>query len=329
MCPVAYQPPSDLYAILGVPPDASDEEIGRAFRRLARQHHPDLPGGEEERFRDLKDAYDTLGDPRRRARYDAARARPGAGTQIPVTRRPPPRRPPPAHAGEVELTLGFEEAVLGATVRLEVPAARECGACGATGLSEPAACASCGGEGRTVQLAGQFAIKRVCDDCGGTGVLAPAGCPGCGGAGWLASSRVVSVRVPPGIGDGARLRVAPGGEGAGEVYARVTVSPHKWFSRRGGDLHLRVPVSLAEAVLGARFQVPTIEGGRAWLEVPPATADGTELRIGGRGVPGSPPGDLVATIRVVPPGEISEELRQALAAACPPPAREWEHPSQG
>lgn len=329
MWPVAYEPGSDLYSILGVSPDTPDAEIGRAFRRLARRYHPDSTSGQEQRFRDVKQAYETLGDPRRRADYDALRGGgPGQGVRIPVNRDSPRREAPPAPS-EVDLPLSFADAVLGATVRVEVPAAAECPGCVATGEAPAARCQRCGGDGRTVHMTGQFTLKRICDDCSGTG-LRPAGqCAQCAGRGWLVGARSVAVRIPAGIADGARLRLPPGPAGGTEVFARVAVRPHRWFVRRHADLVIDVPLSVAEAMLGTRLQVPTIEGGRAWLDVPPASSPGTEIRLGGRGVPGTPPGDLVAAVRVVFPDTIAGDLEAALgvlAAACPPPRREWEDP---
>lgn len=330
-----------LYDTLGIGADATEAEITRAYRRLAREHHPDTSEGRGEKaFSELTDAYDVLRDPARRRAYDDARrgraraaSAAASGLRIPIRHAPaaPPRpagtpRQPTgaAPAQEIEVHLTFDQAALGTTAVLSVEADRPCDACGGTGAEGPrdAVCAACQGSGISARRSGGIAIRTQCPACGGSGREPPQTCAACAGSRTQRRSSDVSVRVPPGVDSGARLRIPiPGG---GEIVGVVHVAPHPYFTRDGIDLHLRVPVTLAEAALGAVVTIPTLDSAVA-IRIPAGTPHGRILRVKGRGVPlADRQGDLFVTIEVVVPAELNEAQRAALeafAAATEPPRR--------
>lgn len=318
----------DYYALLGVPETATEEEIARAYRRLARQLHPDAKVEDDAaRFRDATAAYDVIRDRTRRAAYDASRRQQGGyGTSIPVRhgpaegrRSPSPPQPQPATARE--LTLSFREAVLGTTAKVQVDEQAACPACEGSGRDRtgPEPCPACGGAGANVRHSGAIAIRHQCARCEGRGRLAAARCETCGGTGAVSSCRDVTVRIPPGVEDGSRVRIpvrrgheADPGEA---IYATVRVRPHPHFKRRGRDVAVTVPITLAEAALGAQIRVPSVDGRGLNVRVPPGTHHGRVLRVGGAGVPSSShPGDLLVTVEVVVPTSLSDTQRAALEA---------------
>lgn len=320
-----------LYDTLGVDTDASEAEITRAYRRLAREHHPDTSEGRGgEAFSELTDAYDVLRDPERRRAYDDARhgraraaSAAASGVRIPIrhgTAATPPRAGRPrepsraAPAREVELRLSFDQAALGTTAVLSVEADRPCDACGGSGVSGPrdAVCAACQGTGASARRSGGIAIRTECAACGGSGREPPQPCVVCAGSRIQRRSSDVSVRVPPGVDSGARLRIpVPGG---GEIVGVVRVAAHPYFTRDGPNLHLRLPITLAEAALGAVVTVPTLDSAVA-IRIPAGTPHGRTLRVRGRGVPlGDGQGDLLVTVEVAIPSELNEAQRGALEA---------------
>ena len=301
----------DHYRVLGVPETATDQEITRAYRRLARELHPDTGSGDNARFGDVATAYEVLHDPARRREYDQARrllragAPPGGsahtgsawprGRTVRVHRRRSPRRGPDL---EAELRLDFADAVRGTTA--EIPAVEE------------VRCPGCDGTGRDPR-----ALTAPCSSCAGTGVQR--------------RSRTVTARIPAGVDDGQAIRL-PGRGGAGidggppgDLWVRVHVAPHPVLGRRGRDLTVSVPVTFAEAALGADVRVPTLDGP-VTVRVPAGTQPGTTLRLRGSGVPGpGTPGDLLVTVRVEVPRQLTPRQRAAveeLAAATPDPPRE-------
>jgi molecular chaperone DnaJ len=336
----------DLYSTLGVPQDATSEDITRAYRRLAREHHPDAnPAGDARRFSGITDAYDVLRDPGRRGTYDrthrarAEAAHAASAVRIPVRRaRSPsaePSRTPTGPAGavapavrEIELALSFEQAALGTTALLQVSVDASCEICSGSGTTS-STCEGCGGAGSESRASGGVTIRHVCADCGGSGRNNHR-CGACAGTGRRATNREVKLRVPAGVEDGTRLRFrVPGVDGTLEMVAVVRTAPHPYFGRRGRDLTVRLPVTLAEAALGGVLTVPTLAGAAA-MRLPPGTPHGRTFRLRGRGIPHpSHPGDILVTVEVDVPTELNDQQKAALesfAAATEPPRRHFETP---
>lgn len=317
----------DLYATLGVPGDATADDITRAYRRLAGEHHPDTgePQAKGAAFSDLADAYDVLRDAGRRQSYDATRrtrgdaARAAAGVRIPVRHVSGEGGGPahPAHpaghpaAPAVELPLSFEQAALGTTATVQFPAQLACATCEGSG-STGVPCEECAGRGATSRLSAGIAINYACVHCDGAGTLARP-CGACSGSGLQESVHEATVRVPAGAGDGTQLRFRDPGSGR-EMVAVVRTAPHRYFARSGRDLTLRLPLTLAEAALGCVVTVPTLTGAVA-MRVPPGTPSGRTFRVRGRGIAGgSQPGDLLVTVDVVVPTSLNDRQRAALEA---------------
>jgi molecular chaperone DnaJ len=316
---------TDYYKVLGVPQTATDKDITRAYRKLAKQYHPDANPGSEEKFKEISAAYDVLGDPAKRKEYDDIR-RLGAsglgglggfggpgGTTFRVEdlgdlgdllgglggifggRR---QRRTGAQRGadvEAELHLSFEDAVRGVTAAVHVAGEVRCATCGGSGAapgSHPVSCPRCGGKGALEDNQGLFSLSRICPQCNGRGTVIERPCPDCHGSGVTKRTREVKVRVPAGVEDGQRIRVkgrgAPGRNGgpAGDLYVTVRVARHRLFGRRGRNLTVTVPVTFPEAALGATISVPTLDGP-VNLRVPPGTPSGQTLRVRGYGVPAS------------------------------------------
>lgn len=324
----------DLYEALGVGADVSADDLNSAYRRLARQHHPDTnPQARPGEFTALTDAFEVLRDPERRRSYDATRrhrraaADAATGFRIPVRRDAGPHSKAASPLPEqIELPLTFEQAALGTTATVEVPTTKRCSACAGAGRAAPGACAMCGGAGHSVRQSGGINIKRTCDHCAGTGSEPPSPCPDCAGRGHVAVTRDIKVRVPPGTDDGVVLRFSVPGED-GEIRAVARVAPHPYFGRRGRDLTLRLPITIAEAALGTVVTVPTLQGALA-MRVPPGTPHGRVFRIRGRGVHHlEEPGDLLVTIDLVIPSQLTDEQRaglEAFAEATPSPRAQLE-----
>lgn len=322
--PAGSSPGLDWYEILGVDSSASDAEIARAFRSLARRFHPDSgPEPSNRRFSDVAQAYGVLRDPSRRADYDRTRALgPEGAVRIPVRRwTAPPRQTPsvdtsdaaqevPAVDTEVEVAVSFWESVSGTVTAVDLPRAALCADCSGTGRRSPGPCPACGGEGRHQRQPGPIRISHICTACAGTGARSPQPCGACEGRGWRQVSRHLTVRVPPGVTEGTKLRLRSS-RGQAVGLARVTIRPDRWFSRDGPDIVLRLPVNIAEAALGTTIPATLIDGP-VQLEVPPATGHGDRLRFRGRGFPGSPPGDLVVVVEIVMPDQPGPEERAAL-----------------
>ena len=331
----------DPYDTLGVPRTASQEEIKKAYRKLARAHHPDSNQDDpraEERFKEVSAAYDVLGDAQKREQHDrrtAAGFDPsqfgdladlgdlfgglfgGAGGRARGARR--------GRDLEAVVTLSFEDSLEGATARVPVEMAVPCAACqgsgAATGTS-PAICPECRGRGIIAQSQGMFALSQPCPRCHGNGTVIESPCTSCSGTGREAARRTFQVKIAAGVADGTRIRLAgkgePGASGGppGDLYVVARVAPSPLFDRRGNDLYLDVPVTYGEAALGANVEIPTPDGPVA-LKVPAGSQDGRLLRVRGKGVPllrGRGRGDLIAKVRVTVPQKLTKAEREAIEA---------------
>jgi molecular chaperone DnaJ len=340
----------DYYKVLGVVPTASDKEITRAYRKLAKEHHPDANPGSEERFKEISAAYDVLGDAEKRKEYDEVRTHgpiggfgtPGGGGTFRMedmgdlgdlfgglfrtggtrTQRGPQR----GADMEAQLHLSFQDAVHGVTTSVNVPQEVRCSNCRGSGAAPGTSthtCPRCGGTGSLNDNQGLFSLSTVCPDCVGRGTLFDTPCPVCHGTGTEQKVRSVKVRIPAGVEGGQRIRVkgrgAPGQGMAppGDLYVIVHVGKHPVFGRSGRNLTITVPVTFPEATLGTTITVPTLEG-KVTLKVPPGTQSGRVLRVRGRGVPaasgrnGGKPGDLLVKLDVLVPTELTDEQRAAV-----------------
>ena len=360
----------DFYAALGVPKDATAADIKKAYRKLARDLHPDTNPGGEERFKEVSEAYDVLSDGTRRKEYDEARSLFGsgglrssagsyAGGGVPGfdlgdllgraggaqggfgdvlgglfgnARGGGQRAPRRGADVEAEVTLSFLDALRGVTLPLRLSTTGPCTVCGGSGAAPgtaPQTCPTCAGAGVTSRSQGGFAFSEPCKTCRGSGRIIGTPCTGCRGEGRAAVVKTLNVRIPPGVADGQKVRLAGrGGEGerggpTGDLMVTVNVTPHAYFGRRDQHLTVTVPVTFAEAVLGAQVSVPTPDGP-VTLKVPAGTTTGRTFRVRGRGVPGKSPaagaGDLLVTVEVAVPQKLSSEAKKALetfAAASP------------
>jgi molecular chaperone DnaJ len=342
----------DYYEILGLSRDASDEEIKRAFRRLAQRQHPDVDGsdGAEQRFKELNEAYRVLSDRQRRAAYDmfghagVDAASTGGfdgfgggfgpfgdifdaffGGSPAGTRQ---RRRVVAGADlRYDLTIEFGEAVAGVTKEIVFPTLVTCDVCGGSGGEpgvEPERCPDCNGTGERRRVSqtilGQMVNISACPRCGGEGRIIATPCANCKGDGRVRRERRLEVNVPAGIDSGQRIALEGQGESGprggppGDLYVVVTVRDHPQLLRRGTELFYELPVTFPQAALGATLSVPTVDGSEP-LEVPAGTQSGAEIRLRGRGVPrirGSGRGDLHVIVTVVVPAKLGKRERELL-----------------
>lgn len=302
----------DLYGLLGVKPTATAADIEDGFARL-----------EAGAGADTVDAFEILRDPARRANYDdTRRARSDAATAAESS-----HHHAPGGRGDVELELSFDQAALGTTATVHVDTPTVCSDCSGAGAVPGAACGDCGGLGVHTRTSGGINIRTECRTCGGAGHAAPTPCAPCAGRGSVQTARAVTIRVPAGVADGARLRFhVPDGVGQTPSHAIVRVAPHPYFQRDGNNLKVEVPITIAEAVLGATVTVPTLNGAVA-IRIPPATPSGRTFRVRGRGIPATfGVGDLLATVAHNFPAELTDEQRRALeefAAATPSPRQHF------
>jgi molecular chaperone DnaJ len=341
----------DLYEVLGVSRDATHEDIKKAFRRLAREHHPDLNSGDSEaerRFKEINLAYETLSDPAKRRQYDLFG---GAGLTpdmfsvgfgdlsdifeaffgpSPFTRARGGRRRTRTVRGRdvhVVLELDFEEAAFGATKEVRVEGLETCGWCTGTGCepgTHPSRCGTCGGSGEVSDVRrsvfGTVMTSRTCATCHGTGEEIASPCRECRGEGRIPAVRTVSVDVPAGVSEGTDLRIEGSGEDGrsggypGDLYLTLAVRPHAVFDRRGQDLVAVLELPLTAAVLGAEVEIETLDGP-ATVKVPPGTAAGAVVRLRGQGVPHlgrRGRGDLLVQVDLKVPSRLPKRERELL-----------------
>ena len=335
----------DLYSVLGVSKKASQDEIKKAYRKLARQYHPDRnPGDEraEERFKEVQQAYDTLSDPEKRRSYDAGgmfgqRGFSGAGAgggfasdlgDIFSTffgRRGAARQPQVRGRDlETEVRLSFEQAMEGAEVPVTVPKQARCATCGGSGArpgTSPMTCPRCNGRGLDTESQGFFSISQPCPECGGRGQVVQSPCETCQGSGLTLQRKRYRVRIPPGVRDGTRIRVAGKGEDGplggepGDLYVVTRVEPSPVFRQRpDGNLEVTVPITISEAIQGATVEVPTLSGTKR-IRVPAGTEHGTVQRLRGEGPPkpdGRGRADILYRLEIEVPRDLSRDQKQAL-----------------
>ena len=344
---------NDYYTLLGVKSTASKAAIRRAFQKLARKYHPDLNPGDNVaavRYRRLYEAFEILIDTEKRERYDTQGSGPPEETREEPTRygfagfdfslegerRPDifpelfrssfPPEPGRREKGEDihhRLALRFEDALTGLETTFQISRFHTCGTCQGSGdipSADPVLCGACSGRGRAMRVHGFMVFAKPCAVCRGTGHLAREVCPDCRGAGRTSRTETVTLQVPMGVTDGDKLLVpARGNEGRGagapgDLYVDVRVHPHSLYSRKGDNLFCTVPVSFAEAALGARIEVPTPDGP-VTLRVPPGVQSGQKLRISGRGAPSRRAdvrGDLFIVVKVVTPAVYDDRSRELL-----------------
>ena len=356
----------DYYAVLGIQSGASDKEIQRAYRKLAKQYHPDANQGDaaaEERFKEISAAHEVLGDPEKRKEYDQVREMVasgvgpggfgggfpggyqgqtinfedigglgdllgglfGGGGRKGGRRGRGPAGPQRGADLEAERYLDFLDAVHGVTTSVSLTAEAPCSVCGGTGAKPgtfPETCETCGGTGAVAVDQGPFSFSNVCPTCGGRGQVVHDKCRHCKGRGTEVRPREVKVRVPSGVRDGQRIRVqgrgAPGQSGGppGDLYVVVHVGEHPVFGRSGTKhLTVTVPITFAEAALGAQVKVPTLDGP-VTVKVPAGTQAGKTVRVRGRGIDPAKgdTGDLLVTFDVEVPRHLTDEQRTAIEA---------------
>lgn len=343
----------DFYVILGLEPGASPAEIKRAYRRLSRRYHPGVNPGDrqaEALFERINEAYQTLSDPERRRHYDTGgtasspRPQPGAfefagfdfsfaarGTEAATFSElfADVLHPPVADEGKAEagadlyatIAVSFEEALRGVERGVMVTRQVLCGACGGAGRirTPEGRCGHCNATGQVRWARGHMVFAKPCAACAGTGRQRFQHCEVCGAHGRLVRSEAVAVGVPAGVPDGAQLRIPEAGHAgrrggrSGDLYVDVHVQPHPVLRRDGDDLFMVLPVAVHEAAVGARIEVPTLDGG-ARLRIPPGTQGGQRFRMSGRGVPtpSGSRGDLVVEVRLVLPAMLDERSKELM-----------------
>ncbi|HEY5829098.1 molecular chaperone DnaJ [Methyloceanibacter sp.] len=317
-------PKRDYYEILGLSRGASEQDVKSAFRRLAKDCHPDRNGGDkssEAKFKELNEAYEALRDPQKRAAYDqfghaafdghAGRGAHGFGPDFASSmsdifddlfgefmggRRGRGQRSGRERGADLRynMEITLPEAFAGKTAQIRVPTSVTCEACTGTGAksgAQPATCPTCSGAGKVRASQGFFTIERTCPSCQGRGEIINDPCGNCSGSGRVTRERTLSVNIPAGVEDGTRIRLAGEGEAgmrggpAGDLYIFLSIKPHEFFQRDGADIFCRVPISMTTAALGGQLDVPTVDGGKTRVKVPEGTETGKQFRLKGKGMP--------------------------------------------
>jgi molecular chaperone DnaJ len=340
---------ADFYDTLGVKKGASDEEIKKAYRKLARKWHPDANPGDsqaEERFKEIQEAYSVLSDPEKRRQYDAGGmfgGGPGGGIRF----DPSMFRGGMGSFGDIisdlfgrggggggavrvagrdletEVRLSFDQAMRGTDVSVSVPTEAPCPTCQGSGAkpgTSPVTCPQCGGRGIETEGQGMFSMAQPCSLCGGRGTIIEEPCSTCGGSGFTQQTKRYKVKIPAGVREGSRIRIAGKGEpglgGAppGDLYVVTRVLPSPIFKRKGDHLEVEVPITVVEATRGGTVEVPTLDGTKK-IRVPAGTADGSVQRLRGEGpakLSGGGRGDIHYRFKVEIPKSLTKEQQEAL-----------------
>ncbi len=359
----------DYYKILGVKKDASQDEIKKAFRKLARKYHPDVNPGNKEaeaKFKEISEAYEVLSDPKTRKEYDTRDSfdfsdffkqrgtGPGAGfgmgtrgrgfrtgfTHIDLsdlfgdifgegpgmeeTGAPYGTGPSTPRKGKdvyYKMWVDFMDAIRGTRTEITLDHEVPCTVCGGTGVSPSGkweTCPNCGGSGRIQMTGFGIPVQQTCPTCQGTGRINSTPCAACGGTGRQRKTERISVKIPPGVDQGSKIRLAGKGEPRinggppGDLYIEIQLRPHPIFTRKGSDLYCKVPISIPEAVLGGRIEVPTI-GGTVKMKIPPGTPNGKKFRLAGQGIKslkGNKKGDQYVEVEVVIPQHVNDRVKK-------------------
>jgi molecular chaperone DnaJ len=399
---MATTPTKDYYALMGLKKTATTDEIRKAFRKLARKHHPDVNPGDkkaEEKFKEISEANDVLSDEKKRRVYDAlgyytdqidpataeaaarggygfsgaaggnsSRQSSGGGRGVPIdfggfdfsdyanhageapgggsswgsfrdifsgvfSQGQKNQGPQPGTDLEYQATVDFWTAIRGGVVKLQVVRQEVCPTCKGKPTTGGGVCPECQGTGQVTQMGGRMKFKIACPRCGGTGKLNQE-CPTCDGEGTVSRTETVEVRIKAGTRDGQRIRLAGKGNAgvnggpAGDLYLIIKLEPHQVFTRVIDDIQITIPVTVPEAALGAKIEVPTIDG-RAQLKIPPGTQSGQKLRLRGKGVPSASHegvrGDQIVTVEIMVPqlrDERSKEILREFAKLNPEDPRQ-------
>ncbi|NTW05625.1 MAG: molecular chaperone DnaJ [Peptococcaceae bacterium] len=339
----------DYYEVLGISKQASADEIKKAYRKLARQYHPDAnPDNKaaEEKFKDAAEAYEVLSDSDKKADYDrfghAGSSGQGFGGGFDGAdfgglgdifdmffggggrRRQGPEKGTDLR---IDMEVSFEEAAFGLEKDIKVPRTEECGTCGGSGAApgtKSHACSACNGSGQ-VQVAqntpfGRIVQTRTCDQCGGKGQIIEKPCVTCKSAGKVRKNKSIHVKIPAGVDNGTRVRMAGEGEPGimggpkGDLYIYIHVKPHKFFRREGNDVTMEIPLGFAQAALGDEIEIDTLDG-KAKLKIPEGTQSGTVFRLRGKGINdlhGYGRGDQMVQVKIITPTKLSEKEKSLL-----------------
>lgn len=341
----------DYYDVLGVGKDASKDEIKKSYRKLARKYHPDVnkESGAAEKFKEAKEAYETLSNEQKRAQYDqfghagaqgqgfsgfggGAQDFGGFGDIFDMFfggggRRRDPNAPRQGADLQYTVVLDFEEAIFGKETDIRIPKEETCDTCNGTGAkpgTKPKTCSHCNGTGQlnTEQNTpfGRVVNRRVCHYCGGSGKIIPEKCSTCGGAGTVKKHKKIHISIPAGIDEGQQIRVSgkgePGTNGGppGDLFVVVQIKPHEFFQRDGDHIFCELPITFVQAALGDEVEVPTVHG-KVMLKIPAGTQTGRTFRLRGKGAPnvrGHGQGDQHIQVRIVTPKKLSERQKELL-----------------
>ncbi|HEX7074833.1 MAG TPA: molecular chaperone DnaJ [Hyphomicrobiaceae bacterium] len=342
----------DYYEVLGVSRNASEQELKSAFRRLAKECHPDHNSGDksaEQRFKEIAEAYETLKDPQKRAAYDqfghaafdgGGRGAGGFGPDFAASmsdifddlfgefmggRRGRQRSGRERGADlRYNLEITLSEAYTGKTAQIRVPSSVACEKCSGSGAkpgTKPSSCPTCAGFGKVRASQGFFTIERTCPTCQGRGEVIDDPCPACSGSGRVMRERTLSVNIPAGVEDGTRIRLAGEGEAglrggpAGDLYIFLSIKPDEFFQRDGADIFCMVPISMCTAALGGQIEVPTVDGSVTRVKIPEGTESGKQFRLKNKGMPvlrSKSYGDMYIQVQVETPKNLTRRQRELL-----------------